>query len=376
MDRPSGPFVLLGTRSTVLKKERLKATVVTVADFGDPATKLVGGHKIAVRTVPRRPDGDGYEYTDTIARWMFGPRESERLIAFLRGESVPLIDDPAALDESGAPGEPAAPAARGEPDGPAEPDVRVVSADSREATLLDAVAGGAVDIDSLIATLTQRNDVGAVVTALSATDEGLSAAEGAVISQRRELIARLRQLAEDPRTTESDLQRVMGHAFWLFGGRYVGIADRYLGAPDQHDMALLSADGTLHVVELKGPNIPSLVRQHRKHWIVGADVHEATSQAMNYLRALDEKGSGRAEEIFNDTGIKYDLRRTFATVVIGHPAHVTNVGPHKHIIEQAIRSYNAHLSRVEVITYASLLDAAERALEFEDTARAGPAGPA
>ena len=41
------------------------------------------------------------------------------------------------------------------------------------------------------------------------------------------------------------------------------------------------------------------------------------------------------------------------------------------VIDQTLRSYNAHLARVEVITYATLLDAAERALGFEDTARAG-----
>jgi hypothetical protein len=368
MDRPRGPFVRLGTRSAVLKKERLKATVVTVADYGDPATQLVSGRKIAVRTVPRRPGGDGYDYADTISHWTFDPREADRLIAFLRAESLPLIDEPA---------EPAGAGAPAPPDAPAGPDLRVVSADSPEGTLLDLVAGGAIDIDSLVGTLTQRSDVGAVVTALAATDEGLSAAEGAVISQRRELIARLRQMAADPRTTESDFQRVMGDTYWLFGGRYVGIADcRSLVPLDQHDIPLLSADGTLHIVELKGPNIPSLVRKHRNHWIVGADVHEAACQAMNYLRTLDETGAALTTIHANEFRVSYDMRRTFATVVIGHPAHVSNAGADKQIIEQTIRSYNAHLTRVEVITYASLLDAAERALEFEDTTRAGPAGPA
>ena len=66
-------------------------------------------------------------------------------------------------------------------------------------------------------------------------------------------------------------------------------------------------------------------------------------------------------------GGDYDMRRAFATVVIGHPAHVTRAGAR--LIDQTLRSYNAHLSRVEVITYATLLGTAERALAFEDTAR-------
>src|SRR5581483_10664488 len=214
----------------------------------------------------------------------------------------------------------------------------------------------------------QRKDLDALVAGLATTEEGLSAAQGAVISQRQDLVRRLRLMAEDPATTESHLQQVLGDAYWLFGGRYVGIAaKRNLVPLDQHDIPLIGADGTVHIVELKGPNIPNLVRKHRNHWIVGSDVHEATSQAMNYLRNLDETGSTLNTVYRNDLGVDYDMRRLFATVVIGHPAHVDHAD--EHIIEQTIRSYNAHLSRVEVITYATLLDTAERTLKFEDAAR-------
>ncbi|WP_157734297.1 hypothetical protein [Frankia sp. AvcI1] len=34
-------------------------------------------------------------------------------------------------------------------------------------------------------------------------------------------------------------------------------------------------------------------------------------------------------------------------------------------IDQTLRTYNSHLSRIQVVTYAELLDAAERALKFE-----------
>jgi len=160
----------------------------------------------------------------------------------------------------------------------------------------------------------------------------------------------------------------MEDAHWLFGGRYVGVADRRNLAPlDQHDIPLLGADGTLHIVELKGPNIPRLVRRYRNHYIVGTEVHEATSQAINYLRTLDETGAVLTTTYRNEYGIEYDMRRIFATVVIGHPAHA--VGADARTVEQTLRSYNSHLSRVEVITYATLLDAADRALAFEDTAR-------
>jgi Domain of unknown function (DUF4263) len=140
---------------------------------------------------------------------------------------------------------------------------------------------------------------------------------------------------------------------------------------DQHDIPLLGADGTLHIVELKGPNIPRLVRQYRNHWIVGNEINEAVGQAMSYVRAFDELGTSHAKYYENELGQNYDMRRVFATVVIGHPNHASEVGKggravDERIIQHAIRTYNAHLSRIEVMTYKDLADAAERALAFEN----------
>jgi len=171
-------------------------------------------------------------------------------------------------------------------------------------------------------------------------------------------------------TTEPDVQRRIGSEWWLFGGQYVGVADRRNLAPlDQHDIPLLTANRTVHVVELKGPNVPRLVEQHRNHPIPGAAVHEAVAQAMNYLRTLDEMGPALSTIYQDDLGITYDLRRTFATVVIGHPTHV-RTGVDEQVVDRTLRSYNAHLARVEVMTYKQLLDAAERMLLIEQSSRA------
>jgi hypothetical protein len=144
---------------------------------------------------------------------------------------------------------------------------------------------------------------------------------------------------------------------------------------DSFDVPLLGADGTLRIVELKGPNVPAPVRRHRNHWAVGQEVHQATSQAMNYLRALDEQGPTLSTTYRNEFGWDVDMQRVFATVVIGHPAHVAESDARQ--VEQTVRTYNSHLSRVEVITWATLLDSAARALEFEpETAAEHTAGPA
>jgi hypothetical protein len=132
---------------------------------------------------------------------------------------------------------------------------------------------------------------------------------------------------------------------------------------DQHDFVLRTAGGTLHIIELKGPDIPRLVRKHRNHYIVGDDLHEAVSQAMNYLRGLDELGPGLATTYRNEYGEDLDPRRVFATVVIGHGTHVRDATPVQ--VEQTLRTYNSQLARVQVMTYEQLLQVAERSLSFD-----------
>ena len=89
---------------------------------------------------------------------------------------------------------------------------------------------------------------------------------------------------------------------------------------------------------------------------------------MSYIRSLDEQGLVLSGTYRNEFGSDYDMRRVFATVVIGHPAHVQDGDPRQ--VEQAVRTYNSHFSRVEVTTWAALLDSAQRALEFEQAAAA------
>lgn len=170
------------------------------------------------------------------------------------------------------------------------------------------------------------------------------------------------------------MQRVMGDSYWMFGGRYVGVAGRRNLVPlDQHDVPLVGADGFLHIVELKGPHVPRLVRRHRNHLIVGNEVHEAMSQATNYLANLDAHGAGLTTMYRDTFGLDYDMHRVFATVVIGHPVHVDGVTARQ--VEQTLRTYNSHLSRVEVMTWAMLPDAAERALNFEQETVDGESAP-
>jgi hypothetical protein len=168
-------------------------------------------------------------------------------------------------------------------------------------------------------------------------------------------LARLRGVVEDPTSTEPDIQRILKEEWWVFGGRYMAPASRRgITLLDQFDIPLIRSDGTLHIVEIKPANIPRLVETHRNHLIVGPEVHKATSQTINYLRSLDEQRS----LIKSELGI--DCRRSFATVVIGHPSFVEDINEVE--VAETFRTYNSHLARIEVITYKDLLDGATNAL--------------
>jgi hypothetical protein len=223
------------------------------------------------------------------------------------------------------------------------------------------------------AALSNRHDIASIFTfAAASSAAGLSAAEAAVIAQRRNLIAELKQMIADPATTETDLHRKIKGNYWIFGGRYTGVARGSIMPMDKYDIPLFCADGSLHIVELKGSYISDLVVRHRQHLIPGQKVHEAALQAANYIRQLDEGGAAM-ETLYRKSGLDYDLRRGRATVVIGNqdfvhiPADpVRQLGSvTRAMVDQTIRTYNSLINRVEVLTWADLLDAADRSLRFE-----------
>ena len=177
------------------------------------------------------------------------------------------------------------------------------------------------------------------------------------LRRHREFTERFEDLVRDPTSTEPQLQAVLEDNWWLFGGNYVARVDRRnLTLLDQFDIPLLRADGVLHVIELKKANVRGAVRRHRKHCIVGPEVNSAVGQAANYLRSVDEQRHLIGGEH------KIECRRAFASVIVGYPAHneQSDVTPGE--FREAIRTYNSHLSRIEVLTYEDLIDAARNTI--------------
>lgn len=192
---------------------------------------------------------------------------------------------------------------------------------------------------------------------LAADAEGQLLLRAAELKRRSDGLKSLRRLAEDPIATELDLQQALEGQYWIFGGQYVDQAvQRRLVPGDEVDIPLIRGDGALHVIELKRSMSlrGALVKRHRGSWVPTAEVHDAVSQAVNYLVGLDEYRTA----IWEEFGI--ETRRASATVLIGHPAIQPEVGEEE--ISDALRRLNSHVNRVEVMTYKELIDNAERVM--------------
>lgn len=319
---------LMRTEKVDIKKGPRTYKTASLMYFGDKRTGEIKSTSLQMQSYRKQPDGH-YDFDNPDYRWYCEDGEIQAVQGLLNAE----------FPDTGT--------------------YQLVKEDAGLAQILKLMEQGAVQpeaIVKLIELVTASKEVGSY---LAKTPQGQLLATAIQLQRQKDILGLATEVIETAESTETDIQKIIGKQAWLFGGRYIGVAKRRgFTVLDQVDIPLLRADGSLHIVELKRANIEELVRKHRNHYIVGDLVHEAVSQAQNYLRSLDEQRA----TILTDLGV--DCRRSSATVVIGHPMFTT---AEEALICEALRTYNAHLSRVEVITYKELLDGAARALSLSST---------
>lgn len=319
---------LINTETVVVKHGPRAYKTVSLLTYGDPETGRVSSRTFRVQTWNAHQFEGGYDFSRAANSWSCNDDEMAVIQAFLN-------------EEFAEPGE-----------------YLLLRADSGPAEVLQHLAEhdlSAIDMQSIVEKLSRNPSL---VDALSRTADADVISGNLVRATQSSGLERLRQVVENPASLEPHIQRILQEEWWVFGGKYVSATvRRSFTVLDQFDIALIRADNSLHLVEIKQANIPKLIVADHSHWIVGDDVHKAVSQAMNYLRSLDEQRS----QILADFGI--DCRRASATIVLGHPRYV-KANPTAAQLSEAIRTYNSHLARIEVITYDELIQTAERFLQL------------
>jgi hypothetical protein len=66
-----------------------------------------------------------------------------------------------------------------------------------------------------------------------------------------------------------------------------------------------------------------------------------------------------------DLDLNYDFRRVDAVVVSGYQDRPGRVPADRAQKDQVLHVYNSHRSRIKVLTYADVLEAVERAIQFD-----------
>jgi len=211
--------------------------------------------------------------------------------------------------------------------------------------------------ENLAEVLAAISDKTHLVEAIQASGHADFLADYVTNEKKRVEIGHLETAVWAPESDERVFQKILEKNPWMFGGQYVATGERTLVLGDQFDVPLITADGSLHLIELKRADASPIVRKHHNHWIVGGPVHEAVSQTQNYLRSLDED----RYRIKSEFGV--DPRRLHATVVIGHIDQANSPVPMETIYE-TIRTYNSHMTRITVMTYDQLVVNARNALKM------------
>lgn len=233
----------------------------------------------------------------------------------------------------------------------------LVSADGALGVLLEHIREGRVGPGIIAALAGQLTEQVELVSTLDEIESVHLLGMAYNLRRQREVTDHFERLVRDPSSNEPQLQAVLEDNWWLLGGNYVSRVDRrQLTLLDQFDIPLLRADGVLHVVELKKANVRGAVRRYRQHCIVGPEVNSAVGQAANYLRSVDEQRHLIGSEH------KIECRRAFASVIVGYPGHNGQADVTDAQFREAIRTYNSHLSRIEVLTYEDLIVAARNTI--------------
>lgn len=163
----------------------------------------------------------------------------------------------------------------------------------------------------------------------------------------------LAELIDNEFSSEQSMQNHLENNPWMFGSEYSELLDRRTWTRDDNLDFMLrrTVDNFLEILEIKTPFRESLLRYDRSHnsYYPSAKLSPVLGQVMRYIEEVERD---RDSILSKD---QYDTLKIRARVIIGRD------GEKDHQI--ALRNLNAHLYRIEIITFDQLLRIAARVLE-------------
>ena len=165
-------------------------------------------------------------------------------------------------------------------------------------------------------------------------------------------ISELKELLLDPSTPESKFQQHLEINPWMFGSEYSELLPRKTWTRDDRLDYMLrkTVDDYLEIVEIKTAFQEPLFLHDTSHdsYYPSSKLSPVIGQVTRYIEEVERN----RDSILAKDG--FDTLKIRARVIVGRD------GATEH--QAALRNFNAHLHRIEIITYDQLLRIAERVL--------------
>lgn len=177
--------------------------------------------------------------------------------------------------------------------------------------------------------------------------------------------AALDQLAQliESSAREPEFQALLSENPWMFGSEYSELLDRRRWTRDEQQDFMLrrTADGCLEMIEIKTPlNGASLFlddRSHSTHY-PRQDLAIVLGQVTHYLEELD---ANQYSILAKD---KESVSKIRAKIIIGRDGDERQL--------EALRRFNGHLHRIEILTFDQLLRIARQVVHYLEQLIAPP----
>jgi hypothetical protein len=168
---------------------------------------------------------------------------------------------------------------------------------------------------------------------------------------------KLRELVGDPNTVERKFQKHLEVNPWMFGSEYSELLPRKSWTRDDRLDYMLrkTVDDYLEIVEIKTAFEDALFLKDSSHdsYYPSSKLSPVIGQVTRYIEEVERN---RDSILVTDD---VDTLKIRARVIVGRD------GSSEH--QAALRNFNAHLYRIEIITYDQLIKIAERVLSVFDT---------
>lgn len=319
-NKPNHPHIA-STQRTIIKSGPRTYKLASVMQIKNPKTGEVRHKELHLNAFPFRVDkGIDFDTKKRLAHWTCSDEEIEALRIFLNN-----------YQDADSPGD----------------HVVVRNPDESFAKLLDTLGDQKLDTSQLvglISALADRAKELRQLPQLGESDNLRMVAAALRVSHRTNALTKLHELIRDE-SVEQGFQVLLEANWWMLGGQYISIVPRRdWTVEDSLDIMLQTADRYFEIIELKRSNAPVFVKDHG-NWVVSGEVNRAVNQAAHYISEIEADRGNLIRKY------SVDLYKLKAKVLIGY---LPDDDPDEEAKREALRMYNSHLSRIQVITYDEL----------------------